>query len=619
MSVSQISHSTTTGGLPVAPSMAPVIRDAQVPRLPVLVDSRVFYISAISMFVGALVALVAQGLTRLIFFFTNLCFYGTVSFAYAMPYDHHLGLFVVLVPVGGALVIGLIARFWLESIRGDGIPEAMEKVLVGKSTIPPLMTLLKPLSAAISIGTGGPFGAEGPIIASGGALGSLCGQVLHISTSERKTLLSAGAAAGIAAAFGSPVAAVLLAIEILLFELRPQSLIPVALASATAAALRMVFEGFHPVFPMPTIDAITASAVAAYSVHGLIIGLFAALVTAAVYRAEELFDHLPVHWMWWPAIGAVFVGIIGYISPRTLGVGYINITDFLAQNQALSFIVILSALKFVSWTIALASGTSGGTLAPLFTIGGGIGAVLGVLTVHCFPECGVDVRMAALVGMAAMFAGTSRAVLASVVFACEATHQVSGLLPLLGGCFSAYMVSCVLMRNSIMSEKIVRRGVRVPTEYMADALEQILVCDVMRPEVVVVKAEDTVKTLREWINQGIEASSHQGFPVITATGLLAGVITRKDLSNPKLSEAMKVIDIVARPPVVVYSDCTLRAATDHMVNHNIGRLPVILRDQPKKVVGIITRSDILSAHRRRIDEHSLERAQIKIPLNVFGK
>jgi CIC family chloride channel protein len=614
MSAPDVSESSTTEGLPVAPSMAPAIHIAQVPRHPTLVDSRVLFISGICIGVGALVAFVAQALTHLIYFFTNLCFYGKLSFGFAMPFDNQLGWYVVLVPVGGALVIGLIARFWLESIRGDGIPEAMEKVLVGKSTIPPLMTLLKPLSAAISIGTGGPFGAEGPIIASGGALGSLCGQMLNISAAERKTLLSAGAAAGIAAAFGSPVAAVLLAIEILLFELRPQSLIPVALACATAAGLRMIFDGTDPVFPMDALAGATGPAIFAYSVHGLIIGAFAALVTAAVYRAEELFDHLPVHWMWWPAIGAVVVGVIGYYSPRTLGVGYVNITDFLAQNKTLSFIVILSLLKFVSWTVALASGTSGGTLAPLFTIGGGIGVVLGVSTAHLFPEWGVDVRMAALVGMAAMFAGTSRAVLASIVFACEATHQVNGLLPLLAGCFSAYLVSCLLMRNSIMSEKIVRRGVRVPTEYMADALEQILVCDVMHPSVVFVKGEDTVKTIREWFNQGIEASSHQGFPVLTASGVLAGVITRKDLGNPKLSESMKIIDILARPPVVVYSDCTLRAATDHMVNHNIGRLPVILREQPKKIVGIITRSDILTAHRRRIDEHNLERARIKIPI-----
>ncbi len=616
MAGSDVSDGSTTDGLPVAPSMAPALLTAEVPRHATQVDGRVLTISGCAIVIAALVALVAQGLTRLIFMFTNLCFYGKLSFAHATPYDHHLGWLVVFVPIGGAIVIGLIARFWLESIRGDGIPEAMEKVLVGKSRIPPLMTLLKPISAAISIGTGGPFGAEGPIIASGGALGSLIGQLLRITASERKTLLSAGAAAGIAAAFGSPVAAVLLAIEILLFELRPQSLIPVALASATAAGIRMLFEGSEPVFPMPLIESISGSAVLAYTLHGLIVGVAAAWVTALVYRAEELFDHLPIHWMWWPALGAIVVGVIGYIEPRTLGVGYVNITDFLAQNQTLRFIVMLSILKFVSWTIALASGTSGGTLAPLFTIGGGIGAVLGVATNHFFPEAGVDVRMAALVGMAAMFAGTSRAVLASVVFACEATHQVSGLLPLLGGCFSAYLVSCLMMQHSIMSEKIARRGVRVPTEYTPDALEQILVRDVMTAGVVSIRGEDTVQKIRDWLNA--EGSAHQGFPVLTSSDLLAGIVTRKDLMDSKVPGSKKIIDVIRRTPIVVYADCSLRAATDHMVNHGIGRLPVILREEPKKIVGMITRSDILSASRHRIDEHSNPTAQIKIPLSVFG-
>ena len=406
---SELASGQTTEGLPVAPSLGPALTEARVPPERALVDRRVVFICALSVFVAGVAGLVAQALTRLIGLVTNLAFYGRVSTVFASPAANRLGPFAILVPIAGALIVGLMARYGSAAIRGHGIPEAMEQVLLNKSRIPARITLLKPLSAAISIGTGGPFGAEGPIIATGGALGSVLGQLLHTTAAERKTLLAAGAAAGMTATFGSPVSAVLLAVELLLFELRPRSVIPVALAAAAATAVRIAFAGIAPAFAMPNIGQPGEGALAAYVLLGALVGVAAVGVTKIVYAIEDAFDRLPIHWMWWPALGAVAVGFCGWLAPGTLGVGYDNIERILSGDIAGKALLFLAGLKLVSWSISLGSGTSGGTLAPLFTIGGGLGALLGEAAARGFPHLGLDPRIAALVGMAAMFAGASRA------------------------------------------------------------------------------------------------------------------------------------------------------------------------------------------------------------------
>ncbi|HMJ10279.1 MAG TPA: chloride channel protein, partial [Polyangiaceae bacterium] len=394
---------SATEGLPIAPSLTPVLTAEHVTARPSLVDRRVLVVSGLACTIAAASAGVAHVLTRLIGLFTNLAFYGRLSTAFVSPAGHRLGAMVVFVPVLGGLVVGLLARFGSTAIRGHGIPEAMEQVLTNESRIPPRITFLKPLSAAIAIGTGGPFGAEGPIIATGGALGSLVGQVLHVTAVERKTLLAAGAAAGMAATFGSPVSAVLLAVELLLFEYRPRSLIPVALAAATAAGVRIAVEGSDPIFAMPDLVQPSGAALGWYMIAGALVGLVSVGITRAVYWVEDAFGHLPLHWMWWPALGGLVVGVVGYFAPRTLGVGYDNIEQILSGRVALGAVLMLCGLKFVSWVVALGSGTSGGTLAPLFTIGGGLGAGLGAAANALVPALEVDIRIAALVGMAAMF------------------------------------------------------------------------------------------------------------------------------------------------------------------------------------------------------------------------
>ncbi|HEU5046361.1 MAG TPA: chloride channel protein [Rickettsiales bacterium] len=467
----EVEKSSTTIGLPVSPGLSPAIAQAAIPKHISVVDRRTLLISFMCIGIALIVAPIARLLVNLIELITNLAFYGRISMQNASPAHHAWGYGVIAVPAIGALIVGFMARYGSKAIRGHGIPEAMEQILVNDSRIPVRMTFLKPLSAAIAIGTGGPFGAEGPIIATGGALGSLIGQLIHVSAQERKTLLAAGAAAGMTAIFGSPISAILLTIELLLFEFRPRSFIPVAFATIVAMSLRPWMFGTGPMFALSGIPVASQSAMLGYALEGIVMGLFAVGIAKSVYWIEDMFEHLPIHWMWWPALGGLAVGAIGCFYPETLGVGYDNIDKVLSGAFVGKALIMFCIMKFLSWAIALGSGTSGGTLAPIFTIGGGIGVLTGELLMSIFPEMGIDLRVAALVGMAACFAGASRAIFASIIFAFETTRQFNGLLPLLAGCSVSFLVSALMMRNTIMTEKLARRGHHVPSEYVAHPVQ----------------------------------------------------------------------------------------------------------------------------------------------------
>jgi CIC family chloride channel protein len=598
---------STNEGLPISPSIGPTLADANFPAQANPLDARVLFISGVCVAIGLAAGLLSQVLIHTIWLITNLSFYGRVSIQHVTPPatagSNPLGFWIIFIPVIGAMIIGLIARYGSRQVAGHGIPEAMEQVLLNQSRIPPKMTFLKPLSAAISIGTGGPFGAEGPIIATGGALGSLVGQLLHTTPSERKVLLAAGASAGIAAAFGCPVAAVLLAIELLLFEFSPRSIIPVALACAMASVVHYHFEGFEPFFTIAGGPLLPPGfgQLLLWTLLGALMGVAAVLLTESVYLIEHIFERIPTHWMWHPALGGLVVGLIGWFAPYTLGSGYFNIDHLLSGNLALRAAVLLLVLKSLSWTISLGSGTAGGTLAPVFTIGGSLGAVLALLSSHCFPSLAIDIRIAALVGMVAIFAGVSRALLTCVVFAFETTLQPAGILPALCGCATAYLVSALLSRTSIMSEKMHRQGVRVPSEYHADLLAQVLVREACSANPVVLSAERSVADAVAWLHSGNDAAVHQGFPLVDAGGNLVGFVTRRDMLDPQAAGSSPLRGLMKRPPVLIYDDSTLREAIDHMLRHKISRLPVITRSD-RRLGGVITRGDILEFYGRRMSE-----------------
>lgn len=588
-------HSVSPEGIAISPALEENLESIGLPPNPPLVTKRTLYVCLLAVFVAAGSSVAAQALTGLIGFITNLAFYGTISFELNSPAHNQLGLWVIPIPVIGGLIVGLMARYGSEAIRGHGIPEAMQQIAFHKSKIPARMTFLKPVSSAVAIGTGGPFGAEGPIIATGGALGSLLGQVTRITDDERKTLLASGAAAGMAAIFLSPISAVILAIELLLFEYRPRSVIPVALASVTATGMSMLWNGQGPVFPMDSFAVPELAPLLGYVLMGALLGLVAVGITKLTYYVEELFEKLPIHWMWWPMIGALAVGVIGYFVPRTLGVGYDNIEAVLSGSMTLRVVLVLVGFKFLSWVIALGSGTSGGTLAPLLTIGGGAGSALGSLFQRWVPHWGIDVRVSALIGMAALFAGASRAFLASVLFAFETTRQPAGLLPLLAACSAAYLVSCLCMRHSIMTEKLARRGTPISTEISVDSLENMTVGAWTTREVVALSAQDTIESVRALAGRS-GSSFHQGFPVVDADGNLIGVLTRRDWDNEQVVPQGTVHSIIRRPPVTIYEDNSLREAIHRMLEQKVGRLIVVSRREPRKIRGILTRNDILAAH-----------------------
>lgn len=544
-------------------------------------DARLLRIATLAAVIGAASTVAARVLLDLIRFFTNLFFFQSFSLADRSPAGHTMGAWVIAVPVLGGLVIGLIARYGSEKIRGHGIPEAIEAILFGRSKMSPKVAVLKPLSSGIAIGSGGPFGAEGPIIMTGGAIGSLIAQHFHLSAAERKALLVAGATAGMTAVFGTPVAAVLLAVELLLFELRPRSLLPVAIACAVAGFTRPLLMEAGPLFPLQT-AAPGPLALLSCVVAGLLCGALSASLSLSLYKVEDLFGKLPLHWMWWPALGGLAVGIGGYFEPRALGVGYDVIGDLLHNQLAWQAVLALIAVKAIIWVIALGSGTSGGVLAPLLMMGAALGAVLS----HVLP--GGDPMLWPLVCMAATLGGTMRAPLMATVFAFGLTHDSNALLPLLATSATAYGFTVLTMRRSILTEKIARRGHHIYREYGIDPLERQFVEEVMTREVRTIDAALPVaEALAMYFGEG---QAHRAFPVLRGREVI-GVADRAVLaawSNGTVGDA-----VAGAPPVVALPGENCRAVATRLARHGLERLPVVRDADSRLLVGIVARSDLI--------------------------
>jgi CIC family chloride channel protein len=598
-------------GIPISISLNPALEAENFQPRKGENRKRLLVISCIAFVIAIFVSFIARLLVYLIDLLTNISFYGKFSLEHMSPATNSLGAFVIIIPAIGGLIVGFMALYGSKAIRGHGIPEAMEQILTNKSKIKPAITYLKPLSSAISIGTGGPFGAEGPIIATGGALGSTIGQLLKISNNERKILLAAGATAGMSAIFGSPIAAIFLAIELLLFEFSPRSLIPVSIACVVGAAGHDLLFEAGPVFAMPLLSLPGNEAVIMYSTMGIIIGLLSILVTKTVYFIEDTFEKLPVRWIWWPAIGGLIVGIVGYFAPHTLGVGYDNITGLLSGNMPVQLIISLCILKFVSWAFALGSGTSGGTLAPLLTIGGATGALLGMFANYLFPNTGITVPLAALIGMSAMFAGASRALLTSIIFALETTSQSNALLPLLGACVGSYMISFFLMENTIMTEKIARRGVKTPHSYEQDVLEGITIEQVMNQQELVLSEENNIGEVREWINKEDRETGNY-FIVVNKEDEYKGILHLSHVFNNehRLTDSIDTL-VKIRPPFIAMEN-SLRAAVELMANENVEALPVRSTEDNNKVIGVISFKEIISAYKQDMDNHEKKEAHISL-------
>jgi CIC family chloride channel protein len=560
---------------------------------------RMILISLMAIGIGLVSTLVAWALLRLIAFFTNVFYYGRFSTLPISPAANHLGWFAILIPAAGGLIIGLMARHGSDRIRGHGIPEALESILLNGSKVQPRLAILKPLSSAISIGSGGPFGAEGPIIMTGGAVGSIIAQLFKLTSAERKTLLVAGAAAGMAATFAAPVASAILAIELLLFEWKPRSAVPVALAAAAAGAGRRYVLGLGPLFPVPAHNILIGpGGLLGCAVAGLLAGLLSALLTKGVYTAEDLFQKLPVHWMWWPAIGGVAVGLGGLIFPQALGVGYDTIASLLQGDVPRAIIAGVLLVKSAIWIISLGSGTSGGVLAPLLMMGAALGGIEAMFLPH------LGQGFWPLVSMAAVLAGTMRAPFTGIVFALELTHDINILLPLLVAAMLAHGTTVLLLKRSILTEKVARRGYHLSREYAIDPLEILSVREAMRTHLVAFPASATVGEVHGMVRDKSTPRGQHLYPVIDGDGGLVGVITRKQVQGLGGSEESGALlrDIAAKA-VVAYPDEPLRLVVTRMAESGLTRLPVVEGGNgTQKLAGMISLNDLLKARVHNLTE-----------------
>lgn len=570
---------------------------------------RLVHLSILAAVIGIIAGVVAYLLLSLIGLISNLVFFQRIALEIPDLQGHTLGLLVIAVPAVGGLIIGLMAKYGSPKIRGHGIPEAMEAVLTNRSRISPSIALLKPISAAIAIGTGGPFGAEGPIIQTGGAFGSLVGQLIHVTAAERKVLLACGAAAGMAATFSTPIAAVILAIELLLFEFKARSFIPLVIASTLATTVHLGLMGRGPMFEVEPLDFGIPNALPFYITLGLLCGVFAVGFSKALYWVEDQFERLPIDSMWWPAIGSLMLGIIGFFVPRVLGVGYETISGILNNEFPIGILLGIVIFKSLALYLTLGSGTSGGLLAPTFMVGAALGAMFAMLVNTIIPGANLSPGAFALVGMAAVFGAASRATFTFIIFAFEITRDYNAILPLMLVCVIADLVALRFMRNSIMTEKLARRGLRIHQDYETDVMQQVIVSEVMDRNPPKIASTMLLSELADRIARGDPLTTHrQGISIVDEEGQLVAIITRGDVLRvleQNDSSTMTVLDAGNRTLLVTYPDELVHDALSKMLQNDVGRLPVVDRNNPRKLVGYLGRADILEARLKRLNEENV--------------
>lgn len=566
-------------------------------------SSSVLKLIPISVIIGIIGALVALFLLDLIALISNFLYYQRFDLNLTSPRNNMLGWLAVLIPMAGGLVVGFMARFGSERIRGHGIPEAMETILVGGSKVEPKLTILKPIASAISIGTGGPFGAEGPIILTGGAIGSVFAQFLNLTAIERRSLLVAGAVAGMSAVFGTPIAAVILGVELLLFEWKPRSFVPAAIASIVADGVRYLFVAHgwmkpEPLFPVGKMMQLNGTGLLDAVILGVICGGMAWVLTKAVYGAEDAFRKLPIHWMWWPIIGGVVVGIGGIIEPHALGVGYDTIADELAGNLAVTTLVSIFVVKLIIWAVALGSGTSGGILAPILIMGAALGGLLGLV----FP--GKIPSEWALLGMAGALAGVMRSPFTSIIFPIELTHSTNLFLPLLITVTLAHLISVLILKRSILTEKVARRGFHVLREYAVEPLKVLFAEDVMSTNILTIRTGTCMMEVKELIQAQHDMRKQRLLPVVNLEGIILGAISWQDVLEKALEGDLsgKVDDFMRTDIITTYPEESLRAIADKMAANHVGVLPVVDREKKGKLRGLITQFELLSARDRILQE-----------------
>ncbi|HXW55976.1 MAG TPA: chloride channel protein [Candidatus Cybelea sp.] len=587
------------------PETKPTINLPKKGNFGIALEPEVVKISGYALLIGVIGGLVAEGLLELIYFFTNLCFYGKLSFAITSPARNHLGLWVILIPMIGGFVVGTMVYLWEPTLKGHGIPEAMEAVLFGHSRMRLRVAILKPLATALAIGTGGPFGAEGPIIQTGAAVGSLFGQAVGLTPYYRRVLLAAGAAAGMAATFTAPLAGILVAIELLLFEFRARSFIPVSLAAAIATGVRIHFVGWAPLFPTPAYKITGINELWLFAVMGILMGMVGIAMIRALFWIEDFFDNLPIKraLIWSPTIGAAILGLIGYFYPQVFGTGYDTIRDMLNNRLTAANLLGVSVAKFWALVISLGSGTTGGVFAPSLIVGGGIGGAYAMACQHFLPRVVSNPAFYALVAMAAVFGGIARAPFTSIVFLFELSHNPNSLLPLIVCVMVSDGFVRLFSRDSIMTGKLMKRGLIVLQDYSVPVLMRARIEDVMRKQFSVIQADVELRT----ILQKLAPENVELLPVVETGGELLGVVEPQDLLKTDTHDHHFTMRELARQDYVrAYPGELVDRVNREMLLKNVENVIVVESRQSQKPIGIVRANDILQLRRWLLEEEGNE-------------
>ncbi|MFQ6033269.1 MAG: chloride channel protein [Candidatus Bipolaricaulia bacterium] len=536
----------------------------------------------------------------LLFLVNDLAFHQRVSIHFLSPMEHRLGLWVILLPAAGGLLVGLITYYFAPETKGHGVPEVMEAMATKGGQIRPRVVIAKVLASGISLGSGGSAGREGPIVQIGSSAGSTLGQFLKRNTADIKVLVGCGATAGIAATFNTPIAGVLFAIELILLEFKTRSFVPLVISSVFATIVSRAFLGSQPAFPIPAYAFENASELVLYLVLGLLAGLVGVLLTESLYRTEDLFDRIKAHPVFKPVIGGLLLGALGVGFPQVFGVGYETISRILSKGIGnvgiglLGFLLLLALVKVAALSLTLGSGGSGGIFAPSLFVGAAFGGAFGVLVNLAFPQITAPYPAYALVGMAAVFAAASRATLTSIIMLFEMTRDYNIILPLMFACVVADIVAWLLYPDTIYTKKLSRRGIRIAQELEINVLKTRLVSDVMAREVETIPQDLPLREVRDKILE----TGHQGFPLVDEEGKLVGIITGRDVKEAiNKDKNLPAFAVAQRNLIVAYPDETLDLVWERMGQHDIGRLPVVAREDPRRLVGFLTKGDLIRFRR----------------------
>ncbi len=557
----------------------------------------------LAVIVGLAAGLGAVGFRYLIDFFQTLA-YGSpnelLEVLKTIPWSYKVGI-----PAAGGLLVGPLVYFFAREAKGHGVPEVMEAVALKGGVIRKRVVLVKTVASAISIGTGGSVGREGPIVQIGSAIGSTLGQALNVSGDRMRALVGCGAAAGIAATFNAPIAGSMFALEVVLGDFGLATFSPIVISSVMATAVSRAFLGDTPAFIVPAYQLVSAWEFPIY----LILGLFCAAVgvtfTKTLYRFEDLFDSLKFPEYLKPVIGGLILGVSGLYIPQILGVGYGAMDLALGQQLAWWLMLLLVAAKLLATSITIGSGGSGGIFAPSLYLGVMAGGFFGMVVHYLFPNVTASPGAYSIVGMGAVVSATTHGPLAAILILFEMTGSYEIILPLMFSCIIATIASGQLMKESIYTLKLVRRGVDIREGKEVNVLKSMYVKDVMSPHVETVSEDWPLKTMSDKIAK----SKYNSFPVLNSENKLAGILSFNDYSEAIFDEDLKFIvvakDLASSDVVTVSSIDNLYTALEKISRNDFSTLPVVSPDDPAQLVGIVTRRDVIGAYEKVVLKKSL--------------